>query len=270
MDKQILDLLLYILQLLVLTLGTVTVCGLAVHLCSRGASRLFGSGSGAVFDVTALIGTPVHELGHAAMCLLFGHRITRIKLFSIKPEDGLYGFVEHRYNRKNPWAKLGNLFIAAGPIFSGLGVILLVLFLCFPLQWSAYLAATAKLPASFSVLELAGAVFSLFRALPSAFTGGNWLRALIGLLVILPVSLHVSLSWQDIQSALGALPIYFFLTAIFGAVTFFCGLSAAITAGLRFFNLCTLSLFVLIIAFSAVWLILALLVRFVRTVISWF
>ena len=45
------DFLLYFLSLAALTLGTLTVCGLAVRLCSRLFSALLGRGSGAVFDV---------------------------------------------------------------------------------------------------------------------------------------------------------------------------------------------------------------------------
>ena len=43
-----------------------------------------------------------------------------------------YGYVEHSYNPRNLWARLGNLFIGIGPIFSGLGVVVLLLWLCFP------------------------------------------------------------------------------------------------------------------------------------------
>ena len=139
------DFLLYFLSLAALTLGTLTVCGLAVRLCSHLFSSLLGRGSGAVFDVTSVIGTPIHELGHAFMCLLFFHPIERIKLWTPNPKNGVYGFVEHRYNRKNLWARLGNLPIAFGPIFSGLAVTVLMLYLCFPTLWNDYLVSSQAL-----------------------------------------------------------------------------------------------------------------------------
>ncbi len=260
----------YVGRLLALTLGLITVCGLAVHLCSRGFSRLTGSGSGAVFDITSLIGTPVHELGHAIMCLLFGHRILRVKLLSLRPENGVYGFVEHSYNQKNPWARLGNLFIAVGPIFSGLAVTVLMLLLCFPTQWSDYLASSRLLlQGTPTPAELIKLPFSLLKSMPAAFSE-SWLRALPGLLVILSVSLHVTLSWQDIKSALGALPLYLALVLLFGIPTFLLAWNGAITGSLLLLNLRMLSVFCLVIAFSAVWLALALLVRLIRLVISWF
>ena len=113
--------------LILLTLGIPTACGLFVHLCAVVFRKLIGRGAGGVFDATALLGTPVHELGHAAMCLLFGHKITRMKLWSPGGRGGLYGYVEHSYHRKNPWAQMGNLFIGMGPLFSGLGVVVLAL-----------------------------------------------------------------------------------------------------------------------------------------------
>ena len=262
----ILELLLYVGRLLVLSLGTVVVCGLAVHLCARLFARLWGFGSRTVFDLTALIGTPVHELGHAAMCLVFWHRIDRVKLLSLGARDGAYGYVEHSYNRGNLWARLGNLFIGIGPIFSGLGVIALILRLCFATQWAEYLTLSGTLIArGASAGEIARGVLSLLVALPSAFAD-RWLLSLVGLLVMMSVSLHVSLSGADIRGSLSALPLYAALTAIVAVVTNLLGLSGAITSALAVFNLCLLSMFSLVIAFAALWVLLALLRWMIRRI----
>lgn len=271
MSDLIFDLLLYIGKLLALTLGTVVICGFAVHLCARLFARLLGHGSGTLFDVTSLIGTPVHELGHAAMCLIFGHKIQRIKLFSLRAENGVYGFVEHSYNRKNLWARLGNLFIAVGPIFSGLGVTVLTLWLCFPSQWAAYLNSSRVLLLTTETVlsDILAEVFSLIVSLPVAF-GENWLRALLGLIVILPISLHITLSWQDIKSGLSAIPMYLFMVVVFALATYFTGIGAAIVSALWLLNLRTLSLFCIVIAFSVIWVLIALLIRAVRSITNWF
>lgn len=270
MRDALFSLLLYFGQLLLLTLGIVALCGLSVHLLSKLFSWLMGGGSGSFFDFTAVIGTPIHELGHAAMCLLFGHRIERIKLWSPTARGGTYGYVEHSYNRHNPWARMGNLFIGLGPIFSGLAVIVLMLHLCFPTPWSAYLETSRELIASgASPSELLSGVLSLLLGLPRAFAA-DWLRSLLGLLVILPVSLHVTLSWQDVKGCLGALPIYLAMLAVFSLVTFAAGVNAPIASSLWLFNLRLLSLFSLVIAFSALWVVIALILRLCRTVIGWF
>ena len=264
------DFLLYFLSLAALTLGTLTVCGLAVRLCSHLFSSLLGRGSGAVFDVTSVIGTPIHELGHAFMCLLFFHPIERIKLWTPNPKNGVYGFVEHRYNRKNLWARLGNLPIAFGPIFSGLAVTVLMLYLCFPTLWNDYLVSSQALIAQGApAAAWAGEILSLFLGLPGAIAADP-LRGVLGLIVILPVSLHVSLSWQDIRSALGALPIFAVLLLAFAAVTKLLGVSHPILQALKLWNLRLLSLFCVLAAFCLLWVGVALLVRAVRALIRCF
>lgn len=266
MANWILELLLYIGRLLALSLGTVVICGLAVHLCARIFARLWGFGSRAVFDLTALIGTPIHELGHAAMCLLFGHRIERVKLLSLGKRDGSYGYVEHSYNRRNLWARLGNLFIGIGPIFSGLGVIALTLWLCFPAPWADYLALSGALVArGASAGEIVQSVFSLLLALPSAFAD-NWLLSLLGLVLMMSVSLHVSLSGADIRGSLSALPLYAALTAVIAIVTKLLGFSGTVISALSVFNLCLLSMFSLVIAFAALWVVIAFLLWLVRKI----
>ena len=260
----------YFLGLLALTLGTLVACGFAVRLCATVFSRLWGCQSGNVFDVTAVIGTPVHELGHAAMCILFCHRITDICLWSPRARDGVYGYVEHSYNRKNLWARIGNLFIGFGPLFSGLGVTVLMLWLCFPAQWSGYLGASQALAANGTTLgEIVKSIFSLLCSLPDAFRA-SWLRALLGLAVMLSIALHVSLSWADVKGSASAIPLYAAVTALFAIVTKLLGLDGIILAWLRLLNLRVLSLFALVLAFSLLWIAVALIIRLVKLIVSWF
>lgn len=266
----VVDYLLSFAQILLLSLGVILVCGFAVRFFSFAFARISGTGSGDIFDITSIIGTPVHELGHAVMCLLFGHKIKRIKLWSPRHEDGVYGFVEHTYNRKNPWARLGCLFIGVGPIFSGLGVIVLVLLLCFPAQWSAYLDTSRALMSTTPTIgQITSGAISLLRDIIVGF-GDNWVKSLIGILIILPVSLHITLSWQDIKSASAAAPLYLLIVALVTLCTMLFKVSGALVGWLWLWNLRALSLFCIVIAFSAVWVVLALLVRLVRIVISWF
>ena len=78
MDKIIPEFFLYLGNLLLLTLGVVVVCGLLAWLAERLFIRL--SGIGKFVYVSSLVGTPVHELGHAIMCVIFTHRITEMRL----------------------------------------------------------------------------------------------------------------------------------------------------------------------------------------------
>ncbi len=260
---------LYFGQIILLTLGVLVVCGLLVHALATIFSKLLGRGSGVVFDVTASIGTPIHELGHAIMCLLFGHKITDMKLWSPRAENGLYGYVEHSYNRRNLWARLGNLFIGMGPLFSGLGVIVLMLWLCFPVAWDNYLSSSRELLLLDAPVK--DLILNAFTILGDMFTidfVNNWIVALLGLIVILMVSLHVKMSGLDIKGSLSALPVYALLAAVFALVTYLIGFDATITEGLEFFNLIMLSLFVLVIIFAAFWVLIALIVRIISAILN--
>mgnify|MGYP006983556598 FL=1 len=260
---------LYLLFLLGLTLGLLYACGLLIWLCSRLFSRLVGRHAWVILDITSIVGTPVHELGHALMCFPFFHRITKIRLWKPHPSDGLYGYVEHTYKKRNPWARLGNLFIGLGPLFSGLGVVVLALYLCFPAPWQDYLTHTGELVYSGSVpiRELFSGVFALFRGFPAAFRD-NWVRSLAGLLVILSVCLHITLSWADVKNSLTALPVYLVLLALFSLPTYFIPRAqSAVLNALALFNVRVSALFGLCICFALCWVALGLVVRLIRTVL---
>ena len=265
------DLILFDLRLTGYWLGVIAVCGLAVDLLSRLFGFLLGRKSILFFGITSILGTPVHELGHAVMCLLFAHRITGIKLWDPKAEDGSYGYVEHTYSRKNFWAKIGNLPIGLGPLFSGLGVTVLVLWLCFPELWKDYLATSGELirTGGISFGKLIREIFSLFLGLPGAFRR-HWIRSLIGSVILLSVALHVSLSWKDIQNSLSALPIWLALIVLLALCTFFNRAGSVVLNVSRLFALRATSLFALVLVFAAVWVLIALLIRMIRTIFHLF
>lgn len=71
------------------------------------------------------LGTFIHELSHAIMCLIFGHRIDDMKLLKLNLNDdqeqdgnkGSLGYVNHSYNPHSVWQLIGNLWIGLAPIF---------------------------------------------------------------------------------------------------------------------------------------------------------
>ncbi len=205
---------LFFLRAIAYTLGAATVCGLMVALCRFLFLRLLGSFGRGVVIATSLVGTPVHEGGHALMCLLFGHRITEMRLWQLHSEDGTMGYVTHAYNPRNPYHILGNLFIGFGPILSGLGVVTLILWLCFPDSLGAYLAASRALVAAGegSIPLLREGLELLPRMAKEAFSASTpvW-ASILGLLGIFSVSLHIELSPSDLKSVCRALPLYLLL-----------------------------------------------------------
>ena len=254
------------------TLGAVLICGTAVSLCRYLFIRMMGRGFGrGVVMVTSVVGTPIHEAGHALMCLLFGHRITAMALWQPMSADGNLGYVTHTYKKKNPYHVLGNLFIAVGPIFSGLAVITLALRLGFPSSFADYtatasdLAAAGKggLPPVREGLEmlprLVGEMTDSARAVPL------W-GQILALLVILAVAQHISLSLDDIKGGALALPLYGALILLLTVVCGLLGQSAmdAVTAALRQFTGYMTALFTIVLVASLLQLVLALPVWLIR------
>ena len=257
------------------TLGAVVICGLAVAGMRYLFLRMMGHGFGrGVVMATSIVGTPVHELGHAAMCLLFGHKIKSMSLWQPRSPDGNLGYVTHTYHRRNPWHILGNLFIGIGPIFSGLCIIALALLVGFPATLSEYAAAASDLLSSgeggLSILAEG------FRMLPHMIEEllhdpavPVWARVL-ALLLIVAVAQHVSLSPADIKGALTAIPLYLALLLV---LTVICGLLGqtamdTVLGGLALFSGCLWGLFTVVLVASLFQLLLALPVWVVRVLLG--
>ena len=183
--------------------------------------------------------------------------------------DGRLGYVTHRYNPRNPYHQIGNLFIGVGPIFSGLLTVTLCLWAGFPHTLSSYLASSRALVAR------GGGVLSVFfeglGMIPhmwrEAAAGGRplWL-CVIMIILILMVSQHISLSPEDIKGAARAIPLYALLLLLVTVVTGLIGGSAvlAVDTALRLFAGYTTALFVLVLVASLIQLIPALLIFLIR------
>lgn len=98
------------------TIGVIFLFGWLIAQCNKRFYANFGRRARTVCYVTGFFGTPVHELSHALFCVLFGHKILEIKLFSLNSADGTLGYVNHIYNRKNFYQRIGNFFIGVAPI----------------------------------------------------------------------------------------------------------------------------------------------------------
>lgn len=78
---------------------------------------------------TAWIGTPIHEIGHVVFAKLFRHHIIKVSLFKPNKATGGLGHVEHEYNNRSLYQRIGNFFIGAAPmIFGGIALFLLLTF----------------------------------------------------------------------------------------------------------------------------------------------
>ncbi len=132
-------------------------------------------------------GVAVHELGHAAFCLIFRHKIVKMNLFSLEA-DGTLGYVEHQYDPKSLYQRIGNFFIGTGPIWGGL----LLLYVLSRLLLPGEIFSSEK-----SVFNSFFSFFKLFFSLES------WTSVFfyIWLYATLTVSSHITLSQPDIKGA---------------------------------------------------------------------
>jgi hypothetical protein len=145
-----------------------------------------------------------------------------------------------------------------------------MLYLCFPAQWGAYLETSSLLATGeFSVGEIFSGVMSLLLSLWDGFSQ-DWFRSLLGLIVILSVSQHITLSGADIKGALSAIPLYLAIIAIFAGITMGVSANGTVLGVLWTFNLRILSLFSISIAFSLMWMVLGLLIYLLRRARTWF
>ena len=169
---------------------------------------------------TSVIGTPIHELSHALMCVIFMHKIHEIKLFQINDADGVLGYVSHSYNKKNLWAVFGNFFIGTAPIICGS---ILLFFSMKYLMPEAYLEMTLYAE---DLQSLQGSEFSFSMVLYLLATAWGFIQCIfsnftftigwfIFAIVAMCIALHMNLSSADLKGALPSLPLVIILIVLF-------------------------------------------------------
>lgn len=109
--------------------GFLFIFGFILYLFARLTRITYVKTTGTTLDIiiTGWIGTPIHELGHAIICVLFRHKIIDIKLYNPNPTDGTLGYVNHSYDTTSIYQKIGNFFIGIGPIIFGTVVLYVAL-----------------------------------------------------------------------------------------------------------------------------------------------
>ena len=261
----------YFLKVALYPIAAIVVCGFVVWACQLLFIKILGRGGYKTVLVSSVIGTPIHDMGHAIMCLLFGHRIEKMVLWQPRSADGTLGYVQHTYNRSNLYHRLGNLFIGTGPIFSGMAVLCLGLYFAFPGAWSAYSATVMPLVArNAPVTEFLSAGVSIVPHMLREFGSGAvalWAQ-ILAVLVMLSVSLHINLSPADIKGSLNALVPYLVLALLVTVVTTLIGAAAKapVLAALMTWSAYMMALFTVVLTFAAVQVVLALIIRLIVSI----
>lgn len=188
--------------------GFVICFGLVLYFISRSTRKAFANSGLIKLDIylTGWIGTPVHELGHAFFCVLFGHRINEMKLFSPNSADGTLGYVHHSYNKDSFYQRIGNFFIGTGPIFFGSFILYGLIYFCLPnhKEISSLLVNNGMKGAGiFEFMKSVGEVFAIGGKLAmKVFALSNMSTFTFWLFVYLSfcISSHMQLSLPDLKS----------------------------------------------------------------------
>lgn len=245
------------------TLGLIMLFGKLIALCNGAFYRNFGPSARAVCYITGIIGTPVHEGAHALMCLIFGHRITEIKLFQVNSSDGTLGYVKHSYNPRNFWQRIGCLFIGIAPVIVGGLLLALLLYLLLP---ELFVSSAEKILAADFSGDLGGAMLAVLGSFANMFgyiiTWQWWVFIIAGSFI----ALHMTLSSEDVKGALAGVFLYMlaFLAADGILLLVGGGALSVFTGGVLAFGMFMLFFFCIFLAVSLVLLAISFMVRAIR------
>lgn len=246
--------------------------GYLISLCNRFFYKCV-NGSKAVCYATGIIGTPVHELSHALLCLVFFHKINEIKLFQIDEASGVLGYVNHSYNKRNPYQLMGNYFIGVAPIVVGSVVLYFLMMFLLPTAYDAANLGFRYFTMVFGDQKYSYLLSALWETvwgmIKGVFTSplADW-KFWVFIVVCFCISLHMNLSGADIKGSLLALPI---LIVIIVAINFILGFTPVYGGYLSVVTYigCALVCFLLLsLVFSLFILVIGLIVFLIRKAIK--
>ena len=207
------------------------IFGLLIHFLSQFTFKSLENafGSKGVYLVSWL-GTPIHELGHAFFCLVFFHRIVKIEFFSPDPISGTLGYVSHKWNRRNPWAVLGNFFIGLGPVILGCAVLFALFYLLIPGAsgvWDSISLRAAAVDKSYLISDyliiIGHSALAMVRLIFTVANLASW-RLWVFCYLSICVASNIRLSPSDLKgtlSGLGCVIVPFLLMNLVGLITGF-------------------------------------------------
>ena len=253
----------YILQILY-TVGIIALFGFLIALMRRAFCALMGRSGPTILLATGIVGTPIHELSHALMCVIFGHTITEIKLYQPQSNDGTLGYVSHSYNCKNIYHQIGNFFIGTARVLVGSGVLLLFMLLLLP---DAFETVFDEM----QVIDSFGAIFPYIGACIAAIFSnlGEW-QTWAFLVLALMISSHMEMSGADIKGGLGGLGILALLWLVVSTVIYLISSSAFedITDAASTFAMLLTSFLSIALIFLGVMVLIALIIKLIKTILS--
>lgn len=264
----VINVILNILLQLLYTIGAIIIFGIFIALCNMIVQKLLGNTARAFVIATGIIGTPIHELSHASMCIIFGHKITAMKLFDPQSPNGVLGYVSHSYNKKNVYHVIGNFFIGIAPIVFGTLILLFLQWLLVPNVYSSVMGSIVEIDPDNFFKSTFGALGKILLNFFSADAVKNW-TWWIFLLLGMTIALHMELSPADIKGALPGLLALIGLSIIINIIVALCGMnySNSMTKGIAYFGVYVVGILIITAIFAVILTLVALLIKIIK--LSW-
>lgn len=206
-----------------------------------------------VYIVTGIIGTVIHELSHAFMCIVFRHKITEMKLFS-PSDDGTLGYVTHTYHKKNIYHKIGNFFIGIAPILGGTLVIYLLLYFLLPDSCLKIINNNTSLYNYIKEGNYLHILKYFWTNVKIIFSSYNSWQLYLFLFISMFICMHMNLSGADVKGSLGGLPYIIIILLLVNGILYVLPFRAyegffkiSLTLGTWLFAFLSLSLFLCLI-----------------------
>ena len=253
---------------LISTVGVLFFFGFLIAILRRIFCAITGKAGPKILLATGIIGTPIHELSHALMCIIFLHRINEIRLFAPDSSTGRLGYVDHSYNKRNLYQQIGNFFIGVAPILFGTSLIVLLMYLLVPSAFFTVSRSALGLPvgASLPIGEFLGFFFSsLWSVLCTLGDIKGWIFLILAILI----ASHMELSGADIKGGLFGL---FLILVIYIPISVIIGLVSptgftALTRALSSFGIVFAALLSISVIFLFVMVAFALIVKIILSLI---
>ncbi|KHD85058.1 hypothetical protein [Heyndrickxia ginsengihumi] len=257
---------------LISLVGVMIVVGLLLGYLEMWSSQNVGRAFGwKGIMMTAWFGTPIHELSHAFMCVIFRHRITEIKLIQWKRADGVLGYVRHEYNPGSIYQRVGNFFIGIAPVIVGILVLMFGMYELLPSSYDRFID-TVHANIDLSLTPNAGEIFhiialSMGTVITSLFTLNNVLNPLFWVYLILAICLssHIALSSADLKGAYNGIIAIFMVIVVINAFAMFLNYDTlTIVEKVAKYNIYVLAFSSVAIVFSFITLLISLLLITLR------
>ena len=120
------------------------------------------------------------------------------------------GFVEHTYNRRNPYHQMGNFFIGIAPIVVGGLVVTLLVRLLTPWMYNDMMGEISDVmtaTGSEIFVQIVKGIASIFISFFSISNFSSW-RWWLCIALAFAISIHMEISRSDIKGGLGVLPLF--------------------------------------------------------------